>query len=191
MSDQGQSFFETPTKTVIFKGTVASASAVPQKALSLFADADFGASNRSGGISKSAVPNTNDTAKYEYFATATSKSGLTAIGEFGDTPSTARIFSISLAVGEKWKITCGLREATTKVSVMEDSCGFDPSEIEPIFTHTFILTPCKGGSGSVALEITVPSDVIGATVECSEPKWTEAAPSVDVDGTKLTISADE
>ncbi len=126
--------------------------------------------------------------KYECFATATSQSGLVENGEFGDTPATARLFSISLAMGEKWTVTCGLREAATKIPMMSDSCGFEPKEEEQVFSHVFTLVPCKEGSGSVALEMTVPATIIGATVECSDPRWEAASPEVSVVGTTLGIN---
>lgn len=173
---------KVPAKKVMFRGTLASASAVPQKALSFFTveEAD--------GVLKSAAPDAGDMTKYEYFATATSQSGLVENGEFGDTPATARLFSISLAMGEKWTITCGLREAATKIPMMTDSCGFEPKEEEQIFSHVFTIVPCKEGSGSVALEMTIPATIIGATVECSDPRWEAASPEASVVGTTLAIN---
>ena len=178
-----------PAKKVTFRGTLASASAVPQKDLSFFTDANFlSCGQEADGVLKSAAPDADDLTKYEFFATATSQSGLVENGEFGDTPATARLFSISLAMGEKWTITCGLREVATKIPMMTDSCGFEPKEEEQVFSHVFMLVPCKDGSGSVALEMTVPATIIGATVECSDPRWEAASPEASVVGTTLGIN---
>ena len=180
---------KVPAKKVTFRGTLASASAVPQKALSFFTDANFlSCGQEADGVLKSAAPDAGDMTKYECFATATSQSGLVENGEFGDTPATARLFSISLAMGEKWTVTCGLREAATKIPMMTDSCGFEPKEEEQVFSHVFTLVPCKEGNGSVALEMTVPATIIGATVECSDPRWGAASPEVSVVGTTLGIN---
>ena len=180
---------KVPAKKVMFRGTLASASAVPQKALSFFTDANFlSCGQEADGVLKSAAPDAGDMTKYECFATATSQSGLVENGEFGDTPATARLFSISLAMGEKWTITCGLREAATKIPMMTDSCGFEPKEEEQVFSHVFTIVPCKEGSGSVALEMTVPAAIIGATVECSDPRWEAASPEASVVGTTLAIN---
>lgn len=180
---------KVPAKKVTFRGTLASASAVPQKALSFFTDANFlSCGQEADGVLKSAAPDAGDMTKYECFATATSQSGLVENGEFGDTPATARLFSISLAMGEKWTVTCGLREAATKIPMMTDSCGFEPKEEEQVFSHVFTLVPCKEGSGSVALEMTVPATTIGATAECSDPRWEAASPEVSVVGTTLGIN---
>jgi len=180
---------KVPAKKVTFRGTLASASAVPQKALSYFTDANFlSCGQEADGVLKSAAPDADDMTKYEFFATATSQSGLVENGEFGDTPATARLFSISLAMGEKWTVTCGLREAATKIPMMTDSCGFEPKEEEQVFSHVFTLVPCKEGSGSVALEMTVPATIIGATVECSDPRWEAASPEASVVGTTLGIN---
>ncbi len=180
---------KVPEKKVTFRGTLASASAVPQKSLSYFTDANFlSCGQEADGVLKSAAPDADDMTKYEFFATATSQSGLVENGEFGDTPATARLFSISLAMGEKWTVTCGLREAVTKIPMMTDSYGFEPKEEEQAFSHVFTLVPCKDGSGSVALEMTVPATIIGATVECSDPRWEAASPEVSVVGTTLGIN---
>lgn len=170
-----------PTKTVTFKGSVASANAVPATSRALFDDV----------ISKSALPDVNDTAKYEWFATATSDSGELVNGVFASSSAAARSFEMAIPFGGNWTIVCGLRESSTKVPVMSDSFPFTPQVDDQTCSHMFTPVPCEGGSGSVALEITVPTTITGAIVDCSNPAWAEANPDVSVVGTKLTISADE
>lgn len=186
-ADNPEASGEQGAKTITFTGNIGgSEGAIPAK-MSAQLCAQASAAGASG-VSKSAVPGIDTgSSGYEWFATATADGADEVHGDFGTTAADSRSFSMALQVGRTWKIVCGVRAAGGG-SVMEDSYDFDARADNPVLLHTFVLTPKKSGSGSIALSVSVDSSVATAVALCFDDDWKEAAPAGPEKPLDLTAS---
>ena len=83
--------------------------------------------------------------------------------------------------GITWTVELGIKKGDTKI--MSDSNPFTLSEEVPVYVHDFLLKPVSGGTGTVKLEMKVPSKVKNVTANLSG--LTCSAP--DSDG-KVTVT---
>lgn len=158
-------------QTVTFSGTVSLGNALPRTVLP---SADASAAD-SGANSRSALPLLPSGLHYYFVATPDSGSVYTEDPLLITEENT---FSVPLTIGKTWSLEVGLKNADG-VIFMKDNFSVLLTVTEPVTTHFFMLMPTKDGTGSISLNMSVPSSVIGLVAECADAAWSGLSVSVD------------
>ena len=115
-----------------------------------------GSINLESSLARSASPVAIDMTSHEFYVIATSKNGEAFEVEVDQTE---RTFEIPLSFGE-WKIESGIRKTANQQKILIDTFTANLLVNTPTFSHAFYLKPVNEGTGTIRLEMTVPSTVV-------------------------------
>ncbi|MEE3416480.1 MAG: hypothetical protein VZR53_14050 [Prevotella sp.] len=141
-----------------------------------------GSINLESSLARSASPVAIDMTSHEFYVIATPKNGEAFEVEVDQTE---RTFEIPLSFGE-WKIESGIRKTANQQKILIDTFTANLLVNTPTFSHAFYLKPVNEGTGTIRLEMTVPSTVVkmGIVVH-SKPEGAE------FDTSECTASGDQ
>lgn len=141
-----------------------------------------GSINLESSLARSASPVAIDMTSHEFYVIATPKNGDAFEVEVDQTE---RTFEIPLSFGE-WKIESGIRKTANQQKILIDTFTANLLVNTPTFSHAFYLKPVNEGTGTIRLEMTVPSTVVkmGIAVH-SKPE------GADFDTSECTASGDQ
>lgn len=115
-----------------------------------------GSINLESSLARSASPVAIDMTSHEFYVIATPKNGEAFEVEVDQTE---RTFEIPLSFGE-WKIESGIRKTANQQKILIDTFTANLLVNTPTFSHAFYLKPVNEGTGTIRLEMTVPSTVV-------------------------------
>ncbi len=98
---------------------------------------------------------------FEYYVTAEMQNGETLIAEVDPDE---RTFELNLCYG-KWTIETGIRRISDEEPILNDIFQTNISVENPIFAHSFFLSPVYGGDGSIKLDMQVPASIENLVVK--------------------------
>ena len=103
-------------------------------------------------LARSASPEAIDMTAHEFYVTIKPQGG-------SETEITVdqilKIFEVPLTFG-KWTIKAGLRNKTTRETILADTFVANLFANTPVFSHSFYVQPIPEGEGDINLEMTVP-----------------------------------
>ena len=150
---------------MIFSGLVNVDGAVPKAVTNVV---------QSENIGRAAIPSfmISDSVQYSIIAKCTSTSGITDIE--GSVDADTKTYTIGLTIGRTYNIKAELKRidpaTNEETTLLEDEWqDVKPSRESTSFNHNFILKPKSSGTGTVSLDIKVPSADIDA--EFSGDDW--------------------
>ena len=114
--------------------------------------------------SRAALPQPIDISSgsdFEYYVTAEMQNGETLISEVDPDE---RTFELNLCYG-KWTIETGIRRISDEEPILNDIFQTNISVENPIFAHSFFLTPVYGGDGTIKLDMQVPASIENLVVK--------------------------
>ena len=168
--------------SVSLSGTINYSGAVPQQ---LTCPA---ALTESESITRTAFPVVPAGSTYEAIATATvNGSAKTETADITD--NTYSFASLDYSDdGIEWTVTVKLKDSSNNI-LMSGSKALTIKTVDPIYHWDFILVPEESGNGKLGLDMTVATKVKRVTATCSSSAWTSASPSVTMNGTTASLSA--
>lgn len=182
-NDAGGTLQGSGAKTIIFKGTASSNSALPS-------DIALAVSSLQGeGLSRSAIPSLDSSEYYRFVqAVQTDGSGSYKLGRNDQSQFIGSggsfVFSLPLTKGH-WEITAGIKKnmggaEENDKTVLSDYCEKTLDDGEPVISHTFAIVPFQTGDlderGSVELDVSSDPS-LGANqllLLCSDQKFKAA-----------------
>lgn len=117
--------------------------------------------NLESSLARSASPVAIDMTSHEFYVIATPKNGEAFEVEVDQTEKT---FEVSLFFGE-WTIESGIRKTANQQKILIDTYTVNLLVNTPTFSHAFYLKPVNEGTGTIRLEMTVPSTVAKMGIE--------------------------
>lgn len=133
-------------------------------------------------LARSASPVAIDMTSHEFYVIASPKNGE---GFEVEVDQTERTFEIPLSFGE-WKIESGIRKTANQQKILIDTYTANLLVNTPTFSHAFYLKPVNEGTGTIRLEMTVPSTVVKMGIEVhSKPE------GATFDTSECTASGDQ
>ena len=163
----------TPNQKVTLKGTIALSGALPSELVSGFLEAD--------SPSRAAFPTTTG-CTYSVTAVCTNPA------ESVNGTISGNSYSIELTLGRTYTVTAALKNGDSDIF----SDDWENVEVTrgnaATLSHDFILKGKSGGSGSIELNITVPSSVKSVKASSSSSGWDSSSPSFTLDSTTATLS---
>ena len=117
--------------------------------------------NLESSMARSASPVAIDMTSHEFYVIATPKNGEAFEVEVDQTEKT---FEVSLFFGE-WTIESGIRKTANQQKILIDTYTVNLLVNTPTFSHAFYLKPVNEGTGTIRLEMTVPSTVAKMGIE--------------------------
>lgn len=141
-----------------------------------------GTINLESSLARSASPVAIDMTSHEFYVIASPKNGE---GFEVEVDQTERTFEIPLSFGE-WKIESGIRKTANQQKILIDTYTANLLVNTPTFSHAFYLKPVNEGTGTIRLEMTVPSTVVKMGIEVhSKPE------GATFDTSECTASGDQ
>ncbi len=163
----------TPNQKVTLKGTIALSGALPSELVSGSLEAD--------SPSRAAFPTTSG-CTYSVTAVCTNPA------ESVNGTISGNSYSIELTLGRTYTVTAALKNGDSDIF----SDDWENVEVTrgnaATLSHDFILKGKSGGSGSIELNITVPSSVKSVKASSSSSGWDSSSPSFTLDSTTATLS---
>ena len=162
-----------PSQKVTLKGTIALSGALPSELVSGSLEAD--------SPSRAAFPTTTG-CTYSVTAVCTNPA------ESVNGTISGNSYSIELTLGRTYTVTAALKNGDSVIF----SDDWENVEVTrgnaATLSHDFILKGKSGGSGSIELNITVPSSVKSVKASSSSSVWDSSSPSFTLDSTTATLS---
>lgn len=179
-SDGTTSGGELSNQTIIFTGRISSDGAFP---LEIASASVTNASQQNLG--SAAFPSLSPSTGYSYFVEATDENGNSVPSEKITVNQTSKTFTVPLAAGKTWTITCGVKKTVTsggsgttsvQTVVLQDSYpDFTPSAANPVLNNQiFNLQHVGSGNGSINLTLHADSSIDHVVISCSDSAWQNA-----------------